>query len=98
MQSLPQETRKSRQPTIRTDLREVMFRLREIDEPSMKLVCQKIRDAGVIGDDKDICMALRKLHSMHIIKCSHEIKLVRHGDEAGYERRQVVHWLGRPTP
>ena len=81
------QTRRGRQETVRTQLAENLRGLRRIDEDTMTAVYGVLRDAGVDGDDRDIMLGLKKLHSLGTIQLSHP------RDYSG-ERRHIVRYIG----
>lgn len=83
-------TRKERQPVVRAAMIEAMRLLGTIDEPTKKEVYEQLTRAGVGGDDIDKAGALRKLHSLGVVRCTHPVPFV--GKE--YMRRHIVEFNG----
>lgn len=90
------QSRAERQPEARTKIAEVMRRLKRIDEPTIEAVYRRLRQEGVEGDNVDIKRALRKLHSQHVVECSHPISYIRSEDgrKSQYMRRHIITFNG----
>ena len=85
------QTRKERQATVRSQLIDALQELRRIDEDAMETVYGILRNAGVDGDDRDLMLGLKKLHSLGVIQLSHP----RYDSgEKLHQRRHVIRYNG----
>ena len=85
------QTRKKRQAMVRSQLISALQKLRRLDEETMEAVYNILRDAGVDGDDRDLMLGLKKLHSLGTIRLSHP----RYDSgEKLHQRRHVVRYNG----